>query len=201
MILQSSIQAGTAPQSSQAGIWPAFWALGASIRSGTGWPECGEWDIMENAHGVPWTLASLHYGPDGNQANERSQGGNTGSTAKTEFPPGQFNTFSLMVDRSNPNWEEQSLSWSLNKNVWFVVKGSEVGDAGFWENCTAKAFYAVLNVAVGGNFPGVGGAPDGNTVSGLGSGLQVEYVAVYTSVVGSGWEGDQKLVGSREAGK
>lgn len=105
-----------------------------------------------------------------------------------------------MVDRSIQDWKEQSLSWSLNGRVWFVVKGSEVGDEGLWENCAAKAYYAVLNVAVGSNFPGVGGAPDGNTVSGLGSGLQVEYVAVYTSVVGIGREGDQKLVGGREGG-
>jgi hypothetical protein len=163
---------------------------------------------MENAHGVPWTLASLHYGPDGNQANERSVGGNVGSVAKTDFPAGGgFNTFSLTVDLREGNWEAQTLSWGLNGKVWFVVKGSDVGDQGLWEDCSAKAYYAVLNVAVGSNFPQVGGRPDGNTVSGLGSGMQVEYVAVYTSVGGGGRkvvdggrEGEQKPIGNSKGG-
>lgn len=162
---------------------------------------------MENAHGVPWTLASLHYGPDGNQANERSVGGSVGSAAQTEFPMGGCNTFSLTVDLREGNWEEQTLSWGLNGKVWFVVKGGDVGDHGLWTDCSAKAYYAVLNVAVGSNFPQVGGRPDGNTVSGLGSGMQVEYVAVYTSVGGGGKrivdggrEGEQKPIGDRQGG-
>ena len=207
MILQASLQTGTAAQNLQSGIWPAFWALGASIRSGTGWPECGEWDIMENAHGVPWTLASLHYGPDGNQANERSVGGSVGSNAQRNFTSGQFNTFALTVDRSNANWEVQTLSWSLNGAVWFVVKGSDVGDAGLWANCAQKAYYAILNVAIGSNFPDVGGRPDGNTVTGLGSGMQVEYVAFYTShpgaknVVEGGNQGSQEPIVAGGSGK
>src|SRR5262249_46854949 len=32
---------------SHAGLWPAFWMLGANIDS-IGWPKCGEVDIMEN---------------------------------------------------------------------------------------------------------------------------------------------------------
>lgn len=129
-----------------------------------------------------------------------------GSMAQKGFQAGEFNTFALTVDRSKSNWEDQTLSWSLNGSVWFVVNGSDVGDQELWEDCSGKAYYAVLNVAVGSNFPQVGGRPDGNTVSGLGSGMQVEYVAVYTSavggggrkVVGGGREGEQKPVGDRE---
>ena len=209
MILQAALQTGTAPQAQQMGIWPAFWALGAAIRSGAPWPECGEWDIMENAHGVPWTLASLHYGPDGVQANEKNAGGNPGSAAQTSFPAGAFNTFSLTVDRTAATWEEETLTWSLNGAAWFSVNGSTVGDEGLWANCAQKAYYAILNVAVGSNFPDVGGRPDANTVSGLGSGMQVQYVAFYTStggsrkeVVGGGKGGDSQKpinIGKEEA--
>lgn len=206
MILQASLRTGTATQSNQAGIWPAFWSLGASIRAGTGWPECGEWDIYENAHGVNWTLASLHYGPDNKQAHERSLGGRVGSTAQQNFPAGQFNTFALTVDLTDWTWQNQTLTWSLNGTPWYTVKGSDVNDEGLWANCAQKAFYAILNVAVGSNFPDVGGQPDGATVSGLGSGMQVQYVAFYTSTVGhhkepvgGGKEGAQKPVGAEGA--
>jgi beta-glucanase (GH16 family) len=181
MILQASLQTGTSPQPNQTGIWPAFWALGASVRSGTSWPECGEWDIMENAHGVSWTLASLHYGPDGNQANEKTVGGGVGSNAQHSFPAGQFNTFTLTVDRTATTWQDETLTWSLNGTSWFTVKGSAVNDETLWANCAQKAYYAILNVAVGSNFPDVGGQPDGLTVSGLGGGMQVQYVAFYQS--------------------
>ena len=29
------------------GVWPAFWMLGRKVGTSTGWPGCGEIDIME----------------------------------------------------------------------------------------------------------------------------------------------------------
>lgn len=126
VILQANLRTGIDPVTEQSGVWPAFWALGDWIRShGTPWPECGEWDIMENAGGAGFTLASLHYGPDGNPANERSVGGQLGSAAEKSMVVEDFNTYSLMVDRTPSNWEDEKLTWSLNGQPWFTAKGSE----------------------------------------------------------------------------
>ena len=125
MILQADIRTGTDPASQQAGIWPAFWALGASIRHGTPWPECGEWDIMENASGASFTIATLHYGPDGNFANQKIVGGQPGTAAQANIDVQDFNTYSLTVDLTSSNWEDQTLTWSLNGQPWFSASGSK----------------------------------------------------------------------------
>ena len=39
-----------------AGLWPAFWALGAEGQ----WPDSGEIDIMENVGEPDWVSAALH---------------------------------------------------------------------------------------------------------------------------------------------
>ena len=141
---------------------------------------------MENAHGQASTLASLHYGPGPGQMNVRSVGGGGNPTAWKPIVVEQFNTFSLTVDRTPPNWQDESLTWSLNGTTpWFTARGSDVGDETLWGNCAHKAFYAVLNVAVGSNFPG-GGQPDGQTTTGVGSGMEVSYVAFYKSDGGGG---------------
>lgn len=62
--------------------------------------------------------------------------------------------------------------------MFFSVKGSDVGDAEIWGRVAHKSFFPILNVAVGSNFPG-GGQPDEHTTTGLGSGMQVKYVAFY----------------------
>ncbi|KAE8440457.1 hypothetical protein EG329_007589 [Mollisiaceae sp. DMI_Dod_QoI] len=174
MILQAEIRTGTFPYNSQAGIWPAFWALGKDIRNGIPWPECGEWDILENAHGVAYTLASLHYGPHG--GGELSQGGQ-----KTTFVVEDFHTFAIKVNRTSSDWRQESLQWYVDGKNFCTVTGAQVNDPVLWGNVAHKAFFPVLNVAVGSNFPNDGGQPDGNTVSGLGSGMQVKYVAFYKS--------------------
>jgi beta-glucanase (GH16 family) len=179
MILQANLITGLSPSSQQNGIWPAFWALGESIRSsGVPWPQCGEWDIMENSSGANFTLASLHYGTG---STEQSQGGGGNSQAYQTITLGQFNTYTLLVDRTPSTWQEETITWFLNGFEWFSVSGEQVGDPNLWANVAHSPFYAVLNVAVGTNFPGAGnnGQPDGNTATGLGSGMQVSYVAFY----------------------
>ena len=185
-LLQASLRLGTAPSAEQAGIWPALWALGSSFSKPSSdpqhkaWPECGEWDIVENAHGVDWTLASLHYGP-ANRGPEISRGGNPNTSAKKMFDNAKFHTFALKVNRSNSDWRKEDLEWFVDGERWFTVSGADVGDATLWANVAHQPFFPILNVAVGSNFPAVGGHPDTNTVSGLGSGMEVKYVAFYQS--------------------
>src|SRR5580692_9339513 len=44
------------------GIWPAFWMLGGNIDE-TGWPQCGEIDVMENFGTSPATVHGTAHGP------------------------------------------------------------------------------------------------------------------------------------------
>ena len=44
------------------GMWPAFWVLGNSLRSGTPWPACGELDIMETVNGQLSGYGTIHCG-------------------------------------------------------------------------------------------------------------------------------------------
>src|SRR5262249_17396802 len=45
------------------GLWPAFWTLGQNIATGTGWPSCGELDIMENIGSQPNVNHGSAHGP------------------------------------------------------------------------------------------------------------------------------------------
>jgi beta-glucanase (GH16 family) len=57
---EAMIRFGTNSISTKQGIWPAFWLLGNSIRSGTGWPACGELDIMETVNGQLTGYGTAH---------------------------------------------------------------------------------------------------------------------------------------------
>ncbi|KAI0829559.1 glycoside hydrolase family 16 protein [Hypoxylon sp. FL0890] len=175
MLLQAELRTGTHPANQQAGIWPAFWALGNDIRNGknVSWPQCGEWDIMENAHGADFSLATLHYGRGGTDHLSK------GSQRQT-FQVESFHTWAIKVNRGPSNWQDETLEWYLDGKMFFQIKGSDIADPELWGRVAHKSFFPILNVAVGSNFPG-GGQPDGNTTTGLGSGLQVKYVAVYKS--------------------
>ena len=43
------------------GLWPAFWMMGNDMATGTGWPNCGEIDIMEmgNSYGIQHGTGTL----------------------------------------------------------------------------------------------------------------------------------------------
>ncbi|KAI1383947.1 glycoside hydrolase family 16 protein [Hypoxylon trugodes] len=174
MLLQAELRTGTFPFAQQSGIWPAFWALGNDIRNGknVSWPQCGEWDIMENAHGASFSLGTLHYGRGG--TDHLSKGG------RTEFEVETFHTWAIKVNRGPSNWQDETLEWWLDGKKFFQIKGSDIGDGELWGRVAHKSFFPILNVAVGSNFPG-GGQPNDQTTTGLGSGLQVKYVAFYRS--------------------
>jgi beta-glucanase (GH16 family) len=57
---EAQIRFGPNPIDTKAGIWPAFWLLGDSIRHGTNWPACGELDIMETVNGQLTGYGTIH---------------------------------------------------------------------------------------------------------------------------------------------
>jgi beta-glucanase (GH16 family) len=148
------------------GIWPAFWMLGDNI-STVGWPRCGEIDIMEMIGGGEdrddSTYGTLHWDQDGHHF--------TG-TSRTELPdPAIFHDAFHVFE---VEWTQTAIIWKLD--------GSEIGRLAI-DAATAPAreefhrpFFIILNLAVGGNWPG---SPDASTV--FPQAFEVDWVRVYAS--------------------
>jgi beta-glucanase (GH16 family) len=143
------------------GIWPAFWMLGNDI-STVGWPNCGEIDVMENIGREPSiNHASLH-GPG-------YFGGNS-LTALYGLAGGQrfsddFHVFTL-------EWSPNVLRFFVDGNLYETRTPADVPDGGSW--VFDHPFFLLLNVAVGGSWPG---SPDTTTV--FPQTMLVDYVRVY----------------------
>jgi beta-glucanase (GH16 family) len=143
------------------GIWPAFWALGNDISSKS-WPECGEIDIMENVGREPSTNHGSLHGPG-------YSGGNP-LGAKYDLPGGaklsdDFHTFAI-------EWEENVVRWYVDDHLYETRTPSDVPSNGHW--VYDHPFFLILNVAVGGAFPG---SPDGTTQ--FPQRMLVDYIRVY----------------------
>jgi len=125
------------------GFWPAFWLLGADVYE-IGWPDCGEIDIMENLGHQSQTVYTYVHGPG------YSGGGGVGQSY--ELPEGgtvaDFHIYAV-------EWRPDAISWFVDGiHVLSVAPGDLPGNWVF-----DHPFYIILNLAVGGNWPGPPG-PD-----------------------------------------
>ena len=147
------------------GLWPAFWLLPQDNVYGT-WAASGEIDIMEavnlGAAGGNTVYGTLHYGgswPD-----------NTFSGNQYEVPrnaTSQFVEYALEWDATEMRWFVDGVLYAT-QNSWFTT------DAAYPAPFN-QPFYILLNVAVGGNFPG---SP--NTTTRFPVTMEVDYVRVYS---------------------
>ncbi|MFJ8857698.1 family 16 glycosylhydrolase [Streptomyces sp. NPDC102451] len=143
------------------GIWPAFWMLGADIGS-VGWPNSGEIDIMENVGFEPGTVHGTLHGP--------GYSGSGGIGAGYTLPGGaafadDFHTFAV-------DWAPDSITWSVDGTVYQQRTPADL-NGNDW--VFDKPFFLILNLAVGGYWPG---DPDGSTS--FPQELVVDYVRVTT---------------------
>jgi beta-glucanase (GH16 family) len=119
------------------GVWPAFWLLGENIDE-VGFPECGEIDVMENVGSSPREVLSALHAPKLNPGH-------------VEVLPGpvadDFHVFAV-------DWTPQQIAFSVDGRVHFVQERTDVG----WR--FDLPFHLILNIAVGGNWPG---SPDAST--------------------------------------
>jgi beta-glucanase (GH16 family) len=176
--IQASIQQPNLTTANGAGYWPAFWMLGSPLRVGVPWPGSGEIDAMEDINARSSEFGTLHCGVDpGGPCNEGT-GIGSGERACSGCQTG-YHTYAVEIDRST---SPEQIRWYLDGNNFFTVNANQV-DATTWNNATHHGFFIILNVAMGGGFPGAfGGGPTGSTQSGVP--MNVDYVAVYTA--GSG---------------
>jgi beta-glucanase (GH16 family) len=147
------------------GIWPAFWMLGDDIGT-AGWPKAGEIDIMENIGEAGRVYSTLH-GPEYSGAH--------GISAKYDLPAGEV---------VNTGFHVYAVEWSPN-NIRFYFDDKLIAErtpadlpAGAkW--VYDHPFFVILNVAVGGAWPGY---PDETTA--FPQRMLVDYVRVYERVKG-----------------
>ncbi|KAH6897496.1 concanavalin A-like lectin/glucanase domain-containing protein [Thelonectria olida] len=156
------------------GMWPAFWMLGDAIRHGTEWPLCGELDIFERVNGDLTGYGTVHCGQAGGGPCDEPNGLGQPVT----IPNNDFHYWALVVDRTSGNWQTETITWLLDGQPYHTLTGAELGDEGTWATLAHSPMYILLNVAVGGNWPG---NPDSSTESGYGNMMEVMYVAVYES--------------------
>lgn len=136
------------------GIWPAFWMLGANIDQ-TPWPACGEIDIMEHINNEMQTHGTAHWS-------------NNGWTYKGNFvatDPTIFHEYSV-------EWDSLRIRFMLDGAVYHEHPISTAN--GSSEEFT-KPFFILLNMAVGGNWPGY---PNASTP--FPATMDVDYVRVYS---------------------
>ena len=166
------------------GLWPALWMLPQDDIYG-GWPASGEIDLMEIVGEKPHeVLNSIHFGSpgtDGRQLITHVHPLPDGTTVAdwhsyaVEWEPGEIRFY---VDDVHTSTCDHWWSCSLMKDGKGVVAHKE-GDLNTWPAPFDQPFYLVMNVAVGGNFPG---AP--NPQTNFPAELVIDYVRVYEKVDG-----------------
>ncbi|GCE06763.1 glycoside hydrolase family 16 protein [Dictyobacter aurantiacus] len=175
MAVEASLQMPNVTGAAAQGYWPAFWMLGSSFRGNyTNWPIAGEIDGMENVNGVNTEFGTLHCGVDpGGPCNETNGlGGNTPCTGTT--CQAGFHTYRVEVDRST---SPEEIRWYLDGvEFWHVYSNNPGMDPTTWANAVDHSFFIILNIAMGGSWPG---NPSGATASGVP--MLVDYVHVYTT--------------------
>lgn len=142
------------------GIWPAFWMLGDNISEtggDTGWPQCGEIDILETGaggdpdYGQGTVHGTVHRDP-GTEASPLGYNQYVSAGSYT-LPGGEF--FSEKFHVFEIEWDAAQIIWKLDG----VQFGSKDITADI-ENEFHKDFYVLFNIAVGGNFTAT---PDSTT--------------------------------------
>ena len=143
------------------GMWPAFWLIGNDFGK-TGWPACGEIDIMENIGKEPSTIHGSMHGP--------GYSGDNDFTSVYKLPGGinfydDFHVFAI-------EWEPGIVRFFVDQELYTTFTPSRLPAGMKW--VFDHPFYIILNVAVGGDWPG---PPDSTTP--FPQTMLVDYVRVY----------------------
>ena len=143
------------------GIWPAFWMLGEDITTAR-WPACGEIDIMENIGREPAIVHGTMHGP--------AYSGGQGIGAPFSSPNGR--PFSDDYHVFTIEWEPQAIRWYVDGTLYQTRTPANLPGGARW--VFDHPFFMLLNVAVGGNWPG---NPDSTTA--FPQEMRIDWVRAY----------------------
>jgi beta-glucanase (GH16 family) len=156
------------------GMWPAFWMMGNDITK-VGWPKCGEIDVMENigreAGIVHGSLHGPGHGPEhGPGPAPGPAPGTADETSTFSLPAGQafsndFHVFAI-------EWEPAEVRFYVDAAKYATFQKAGWPAAAPW--VFDHPFFILLNVAVGGDWPG---PPEAATQ--FPQQMLVDYVRVY----------------------
>lgn len=148
------------------GTWPAIWALGKNVNEPggywdsqygtTGWPACGEIDVMEHGLGAVNHVSSALHTPSSFGATENFQSYILNDVANN------FHVYSM-------NWSPNQITFLID-GVGFYTYNPEVKDSSTWPFDEDQ--YLLLNIAMGGVAGSIG--PDF-----VESNMVIDYVRVY----------------------
>jgi len=125
------------------GMWPAFWMLGGNIEQ-VGWPKCGEFDIMENIGRTPAAVYGSVHGPGfiGHIITHRYSLPNHADFYK------KFHVYGMI-------WSPRKVEFYVDspKNIYATETPADLPPGARWPFDDGKYFF-ILNLAVGGGWPG-----------------------------------------------
>jgi beta-glucanase (GH16 family) len=145
------------------GMWPAFWMLGQDIPTAD-WPQSGEIDIMENIGKEPDKIHGSLHGPS-------TTAPTSDLTSIFTLPTGQ--NFASDFHLYAVEWDPDTVRFYVDANLYATFHASDWPAGGKW--VFDHPFFLILNVAVGGDWPG---PPDASTK--FPQTMLVDYVRVYT---------------------
>jgi beta-glucanase (GH16 family) len=144
------------------GLWPAFWMLGANIDT-VNWPSCGEIDIMENIGKEPSINHGSMHMPAAGTTNDAQLSGMFTLAAGAKLGDG-FHSYAI-------EWSSSAVRFYVD-DMLYETQTPQDASGRTWE--FDQPFFIILNVAVGGNFPG---APDSTTT--FPQTMKVDWVRAY----------------------
>jgi len=152
------------------GFWPAAWLMGNNIAT-VNWPACGEQDVLERVNGPG--------SPDWNAGSVHGTGftGGTGLGTLYDFPNGTtaaaWHTYGMI-------WSRGSVAYYIDDPTHpyatYTTSSLSSLSGAVWPFDAGQSNFILLNLAVGGSWPG---SPNGTTP--FPSELLIDYVRVYTN--------------------
>ncbi|TVQ07858.1 MAG: glycosyl hydrolase family protein [Balneolaceae bacterium] len=142
------------------GLWPAIWMMPTESVYGV-WPQSGEIDIMELVGHLPHRVhGTVHYGPTWPNNLER---GGVFTRSEGDFSD-DFHVYSII-------WQPNRIRWFVDGQLYFLVNPNNLAPHPWPFD---QDFHMLLNVAVGGTWPG---NPDSTTE--FPQEMVIDYVRVY----------------------
>lgn len=142
------------------GIWPAIWMLPTDWTYGN-WPKSGEIDIMEHVGNDEGTIhGSIHT-----ETFNHMIGTQKSKTKNFSDIKNSFHIYSI-------DWSPDKINFLIDDIMYFSFSNDNKNDYKTWP--FNQRFHLLLNVAVGGNWPG---SPDNTTV--FPQDMKIDYVRVY----------------------